>query len=89
MPVCVTALSISRIRVRRVGDRPDRREREDVVTMMMYDMTRQYQAERRMSAAEQRRADEQLGRMAARVSRFWQRATSPARKLPGTLGYAR
>ncbi|HEX3311539.1 MAG TPA: hypothetical protein VHS32_35280 [Streptosporangiaceae bacterium] len=59
------------------------------MTMMMYDMSRQYQVERRMSAAEQRRADEQLGRMAARVSRFWRRATSPARKPHGTLGYAR
>ena len=57
--------------------------------MMMYDMSRQYQVERRMSAAEQRRADEQLGRMAARVSRFWRRATRPARKLSGALGYAR
>ena len=37
--------------------------------MMIYDMTLQHQAERRMSAAEQRRADEQLGRMAARMSR--------------------
>jgi hypothetical protein len=59
------------------------------MTMMIYDMTLQHQAERRMSAAEQRRADEELGRMAARVSRFWQRATRPARKLYGTLGYAR
>ena len=57
--------------------------------MMIYDMTLQHQAERRMSAAEQRRADEQLGRMAARVSRFWQRAIRPARKPGGTLGYAR
>ena len=57
--------------------------------MMIYDMSRQYHAERIMSAAERRRADEQLGRMAARVSRFWQRTTSPARKLHGTLGYAR
>ena len=57
--------------------------------MMIYDMSRQYHAERIMSAAEQRRADEQLGRMAARVSRFWRRATSPARKPHGTLGYAR
>jgi len=56
---------------------------------MMYDMTRQYQAERQLSVAEQRRADEQLGRMAARVSRFWRRATRPAGKLHGTLGYAR
>jgi hypothetical protein len=59
------------------------------MTMMIYDMTLQHQAERRMSAAEQQRADEQLGRMAARVSRFWQRATRPARKPRGTLGYAR
>ena len=48
------------------------------LTMMMYDMSRQYHAERIMSAAERRRADEQLGRMAARVSRFWRRATRPA-----------
>ena len=57
--------------------------------MMMYDMSRQYHAERIMSAAEQRRADEQLGRMAARTSDVWRRATSPARKPHGTLGYAR
>ena len=57
--------------------------------MMIYDMTLQHQAERRMSAAEQRRADEQLGRMAARVSGFWRRATRPARKLHGAPGYAR
>jgi len=62
--------------------------------MMMYDMSRQYHAERIMSAAEQRRADDQLGRMAAGVSLFWQRATRPARKLHGVLagqtpGYAR
>jgi hypothetical protein len=66
-----------------------RREREDVMTMMIYDMTLQHQAERRMSAAEQRRADEQLGRMAARVSGFWRRATRPVRKLSGAPGYAR
>ena len=62
--------------------------------MMIYDMSRQYHAERIMSAAEQRRADEQLGRMAARASRLWQRATRPARRLHGGLagqapGYAR
>ena len=58
--------------------------------MMMYDMSRQYQVERRMSAAEQQRADEQLGRMAARVSRFWQRATRPFRLTAGHRpGYAR
>ena len=57
--------------------------------MMMYDMSRQYQAERIMSAVERRRADDELGRMAARVSRFWRRATRPAGKVHGTLGYAR
>jgi hypothetical protein len=57
--------------------------------MMIYDMTLQHQAERPMSMAEQRRADEQLGRMAARVSRAWRRATRPARKPHRTLGYAR
>jgi hypothetical protein len=62
---------------------------EDVMTMMMYDMSRQYHAERIMSAAERRRADKQLGRMAARVSRFWRRAIRPARKPYGVPGYAR
>lgn len=57
--------------------------------MMMYDIGRQYHAERIMSTAEQRRADEQLGRMAARVSRFWRRAIRPARKPYGAPGYAR
>jgi len=60
--------------------------------MMMYDMSRQYHAERIMSAAERQRADEQLGRLAARVSRFWRatrRATRPARKPYGAPGYAR
>ena len=42
--------------------------------MMLYDVTRQYHAERIMSAAERRRADEQVGQMAAWVSRFWRRA---------------
>ena len=64
--------------------------------MMIYDMTGQYQAERTMTAAEQRRADEQLGMMAAGVSRLWQRATRPVRVRRGsragqarTPGYAR
>ena len=57
--------------------------------MMIYDMTLQHQAGRPMSAAEQRRADEQLGRMAAQVSRAWRWATRPARKLSGAPGYAR
>jgi hypothetical protein len=51
------------------------------MTMMMYDMGRQYHAERIMTAAEQRRADEQAGRMAAEVSRVWQRLIRPARVL--------
>jgi hypothetical protein len=59
------------------------------MTMMMYDMSRQYHAERIMSAAERRRADDELGRMAARVSRFWRRATRPARRLHGAPSYAR
>ncbi len=58
--------------------------------MMIYDMTLQHQAECRMSAAEQRRADDQLGRMAARTSQLWRRATRPLRLLAGrTPGYAR
>ena len=57
--------------------------------MMIYDMSRQYHAERIMSAAEQRRADAKLGRMAARVSNLWRWATGPARKLAGHPGYAR
>jgi hypothetical protein len=60
------------------------------MTMMMYDMSRQYQVERRMSAAEQRRADEQLGRMAARTSELWRRATRPFRLTAEPRpGYAR
>ncbi len=57
--------------------------------MMMYDMSRQYHAERIMSAAERRRAEEQLGRMAARGSQVWRQATRPARKPYGAPGYAR
>jgi hypothetical protein len=57
--------------------------------MMMYDVSRQYHAERIMSAAERRRADEELGRMAARVSRFWRRAIRPAGKPFRVPGYAR
>ena len=61
--------------------------------MMIYDMSREYHAERIMTAAEQRRADEQAGRMAAGVSRFWRRLTKPARVLRArpsrTAAYAR
>jgi hypothetical protein len=50
---------------------------------MLYDMTVQYQAERVKTADEQRRADEQLGMMAAEVSQLWRRLTRPARILRG------
>ena len=53
------------------------------MTMMFYNMTQPYQAGRIKSADEQRRADEQLGMMAAEVSRLWQRLTRPARALRG------
>jgi hypothetical protein len=50
--------------------------------MMVYDMGRQYHAERVMSASERRRSDAQAGRMAAEASRLWQRyLTRPARAL--------
>jgi len=54
---------------------------------MFYDMTQQYHAERFRSAAEQRRADAELGMMTADVSRLWRRivrALAPARSCwPG------
>lgn len=52
--------------------------------MMMYDMTRLYQAERTQTAAERRRADDDRGMLAAAVSRRWQRVTRPARALFGS-----
>ena len=51
--------------------------------MMIYDMTLQHRAGCRMSAAEQRRADEQTGMMAAGASRLWRRATRPVRAPRG------
>jgi hypothetical protein len=54
-----------------------------VITIMVYDMTTQYRAERIKTAAEQRRADDQLGMMAAEVSRFWRCVTRPAQALRG------
>jgi hypothetical protein len=42
--------------------------------MMPYQSYQIYQAERPKSAAEIRRADEQLGHMAENVSRLWQHA---------------
>jgi hypothetical protein len=50
--------------------------------MMMYDMGRQYHAERVMSVSERRRADEQAGQLVASVTRLWQRYLGyPARVL--------
>jgi hypothetical protein len=61
--------------------------------MMPYDMSRVYHAERIKTAAEQRRADDQLGMMAAGVSRRWRRLTRPVRARragsSGTAVYAR
>jgi hypothetical protein len=52
------------------------------MTMMVYDMGRQYHAERAMSTGERRRADEQAGKMAASAARLWQRYLArPAQAL--------
>lgn len=63
------------------------------MTMMMYDTSRQYDAERIMTAGERRRADEQAGQLAAEASRLWQRYLARparalrARRVPGvTIG---
>ena len=53
------------------------------MTMIFYDMSRQYHAERIQTPAERRRADEQAGMTAAEMSRLWQRLTRPARILRG------
>jgi hypothetical protein len=45
--------------------------------MMPYQSYQSYQVERPKTAAEIRRADEQLGHMAENVSWLWQRATRP------------
>ena len=45
--------------------------------MMPYQSYQVYQAERTKTAAEIRRADEQLGHMAENISWLWQRATRP------------
>jgi hypothetical protein len=51
--------------------------------MMPYHSYQIYQAERTKTAAEIRRADEQLGHMAQSVSRLWCRATQPVAALRG------
>ena len=45
--------------------------------MMPYQSYQTYQAERPKTAAENRRADEQLGHMAENISRLWQYAAWP------------
>ena len=45
--------------------------------MMPYQAYQNYQVGRPKTAAEIRRADEQLGRMGESVSRLWQHATRP------------
>jgi hypothetical protein len=51
--------------------------------MTPYQSYQVYQAERPKSAAELRRADEQLGHMAESVSRLWRQATRPLTLLRG------
>ena len=52
--------------------------------MMPYQSYQSYQAERPKTAAEIRRADEQLGRMAEGVFKLWQHATWPVALLRGS-----
>jgi len=49
--------------------------------MMPYQAYQLYQAERPKSAAEIRRADEQLGHMAENMSGLWRRATHPVARF--------
>jgi len=51
--------------------------------MMPYQSYQGFQAERPKTAAEIRRADEQLGHMAENISWLWQRATRPIALLRG------
>ena len=51
--------------------------------MMPYQSYQVYQAERPKTAAEIRRADEQLGHMAENVSRLWRHAIRPITLLRG------
>ena len=49
--------------------------------MMPYPAYQVYQAERTKTAAEIRRADEQLGHLAENMSWLWRRATRPAARF--------
>jgi hypothetical protein len=55
--------------------------------MMPYQSYQMYQTQRTKTAAEIRRADEQLGHMAEGVSWLWQRATRPMAWLRGSYGH--
>ena len=60
--------------------------------MMPYQVYQLYQAERPKSAAENRRADEQLGELSRALSSVWQHATRPQavlRALSGTVAGTR
>jgi hypothetical protein len=62
------------------------------VTMMPYQVYQLYQAERTKTAAENRRADEQLGELSRALSSVWQHATRPQavlRALAATVVGAR
>jgi hypothetical protein len=62
------------------------------VTMMPYQVYQLYQAERTKTAAENRRADEQLGELSRALSSVWQHATRPKavlRALAGTVAGTR
>ena len=51
--------------------------------MMPYQSYQVYQAERTKTAAEIRRADDQLGHLAENTSRLWRHATRPIALLLG------
>jgi hypothetical protein len=54
--------------------------------MMPYHVYQQYQAERTKTAAEIRRADEQLGELSRALSSAWQHVTRPKAVLPALRG---
>jgi hypothetical protein len=56
------------------------------VVMMPYQVYQLYQAERTKTAAEIRRADEQLGKLSRAFSSAWQHATRPQAALRALAG---
>lgn len=54
--------------------------------MMPYQVYQLYQAERTMTAAERRRADEQLGELSRALSTVWQHTTGPQAVLRALAG---